>query len=255
MNMEVFAAVFQIAVLAGVLFGTFRLLTAGKGSLRVVFFAFASACVLLSELYWLVYDLLRPETRMPFAANEVCEWALFLLLGASLNADRPALQSSARWEMLGVALFTAANTALWIAWSGEWVQDILTGLCFGYFLCCLAAHMKRDRTFTVMHWRLAGLVCLVLIAAQMATFFVPEAVKQPLELFCYILLFAGAVYLLVRAVLGLRRGVSVCPAFAALAWVVTTMYMSAGGWYLAALFLCSLCFPLMLLALRKEEAA
>ena len=255
MNMEVFAAVFQIAVVAGVLFGTLRLLTTAKGSLRLVFFAFATACVLLSELYWLVYALLRPDTRMPFAANEVCEWALFLLLGAALNTDCPALQTSARREMLGSVLFTAANTALWIAWSGEWVQDILTGLCFGYFLCCLTAHIKRDGSFSAAEWRIAGFVCLVLIAAQTATFFVPETLKQPLDLFCYVLLFAGAVYLMVRTVLWLRRGAAICPPFAALAWVVTTMYMSAGGWYLAAVFLCSLCFPLMLLALWKEATA
>ncbi len=255
MNVELFVTVFQIAVLAGVLFGTIRLLTAGKGSLRLVFFAFAAACFLLSDLYWLVYSLLRPDTRMPFAANEVCEWALFLLLGASLNAGRPALQRSARWEMLGAALFTAGNTALWIAWSGEWVQDILTGLCFGYFLCCLTAHMKRDGSFSAAEWRIAGLACLVLIAAQTATFFMPEAAKGPLDLFCYGLLFAGAAYLLVRGVSALKKDAPVSPAFAALAWVTVTMYMSAGCWYLAAVFLSGLCFPLMLLALRKEAAA
>lgn len=255
MTLDNIFLLFQIVVLSIMLAVSYSLLRRGRGSLRLVFFAFAVACYLLSDVYWLVYELLRPELRMPFAANEFCEWAMFLLLGAALNAGVPVSRSSARREMLGAALFAAANTALWIAWSGEWMQDILTGLSLGWFLCCLAAHIKREGTFTTLHWRVAGLVCTVLIAAQAATFFVPEAAKAALDLFCYVLLFAGAAYLLLRAVLTLNKSVSVSPGFAALAWMTVTMYMSAGVWYLAAVLLSILCFPLMLLALRKEAAA
>jgi hypothetical protein len=43
-------------------------------------------------------------------------------------------------------------------------------------------------------------------------------------------------------------------AFAAYAWTTITLYMSSGGFYIAALLLSTLCFPMMLLALRKEVA-
>ncbi len=109
------------------------------------------------------------------------------------------------------------------------MQDILTGLCFGYFLCCLTVQLKRDGSFTPLHWRVAGFVCYVLVAGQAATFFVPEAARAPLDLFCSVLLFAGAAYLLLRALLALKKSASLAPAFAAFAWTLVTMYMSAGG--------------------------
>ena len=118
MNMEVVFNLIQTAVLLLVFLGTLRLLGSGMREVRTVLFAFAVASVLLSNLYWLAYDILRPGTRMPFAANEIGEWALFLLLGAALNTQSERM--NAKREMLFAALFTAANAALWIAWSGEW---------------------------------------------------------------------------------------------------------------------------------------
>ena len=257
MTADVFLNLFETAVLLFVFLGTIRPLVRGGRSLRMVFFAFAVACALLSNFYWLAYDILRPGTRMPFAANEIGEWALFLLLGASLRIE--SRLSHAKWEMLCAALFAAANAALWIAWSGEWVEDILTGAAFGYFLCCLVAMIKQEGAFSVREWRLLGAACLVLIAAQTATFSAPDTMRRPLDLFCYILLFAVAAFLLLRAIWELRSGgqapLAVCRTFAAFAWGVAAMYMSAGGFYIAALLLTTLCWPMLLLALRKEAAA
>lgn len=254
MRLEVFLSLFHNIVLAAVLYAAVRL-SAEKRSMRLVFFSFSAACYLFSDIYWLVYGLMRPESRMPFAANEICEWAMFLLAAASLNAKPLTEAVSARREMIGAALFTAANTALWIAWSGEWGQDLLTGVCFGYYLCCLTAHMKRDGVFAPWEWRLFSLGCIVLLAAQAGIFFVPEGIKAPLDLFCYALLFGGSAFLMVKTLLALKRGAPVCLSFAAMAWTTVTMYMSGGGFYLAAAVLGVLCFPLMLAALRKEAAA
>ena len=257
MNMEVVFNLLFTAVLLLVFVWTLRLLVLEKREAHVVLFAFAVASVLLSNLYWLAYDILRPGTRMPFAANEIGEWALFLLLGAALNTQSERL--NAKREMLGAALFTAANVALWIAWSGEWIQDILTGAAFGYFLCTLAAQIRQEDAFPVWEWRLLGVACPVFIAAQAAIFLVPESMKQPLDLFCYCLLFAVAAILLIRALRSLgkaeRASSAVLATFAAYAWTTVTQYMSSGWFYITALLLSTLCFPLMLLALRKEVAA
>ena len=129
MNTYVVFNLFFTAILLLVFLGTLRLLASEKRDARTVLFAFAVASVLLSNLYWLAYDILRPGTRMPFAANEIGEWALFLLLGAAVRTQPEA--PSAKREVFCAALFTAANVALWIAWSGEWIQDILTGAAFG----------------------------------------------------------------------------------------------------------------------------
>lgn len=254
---EVVFNLIQTDILLLVFLGTLRLLWTDKREVRTVLFAFAVASVLLSNLYWLAYDILRPGTRMPFAANEIGEWAMFLMMGATLHtqSDYPL----AKREMLLAALFTAANVVLWILWSGEWVEDILTGVAFGYFLCCLAAQIKQTEAFPAWELWFLGVSCLVLTAAQTVIFFAPEAMKKPLDLFCYCLLFAVAAVLLVRALRSLvgggRARSAVPEAFAAYAWTVVTLYMSSGGFYYAAMLLAILCFPMMLLALKTELAA
>lgn len=254
MSAEVILNLFQTVVMLLVFIETLRFLGAGKGSTVTVFFAFAVASALLSSLYWLAYDILRPGTRMPFAANEIGEWALFLMLGASLS-PKPG-RPSAKTEMFCAALFAAANVALWIAWSGEWVEDILTGAAFGYLLCCLVARIRQEGYYSAWEWRLLAILCPLLIAAQTATFFVPEALRGPLDLFCYALLLAGAALFLAQAIRSLRKDCSaeesICRCYAAHVWVITMLYMSEGGFYIAALAMSALCFVGSLLALKKE---
>ena len=259
MNPDIILTMFQIVILALVLLGTIRMIGTEKQSLTPVLFAFAMASVLLSDIYWLAYDLLKPGTRMPFAANEISEWAMFLLIGAALVARHPIRFHRAKWEILCAASFAAASAALWIAWSGEWVEDILTCLSYGYFLCALVFRATLEDAFSASRWRITGIACLVLIAAQGLTFFVPEPFRNGLDLFCYALLLIGAAVFLGNAALSLRDAGEpakcVCRVFGAFAWVVTALYMSSGWFYLAAFVLSTLCFPMMLLALKKEVAA
>ncbi|MCR4804268.1 MAG: hypothetical protein K5981_01260 [Clostridia bacterium] len=259
MNLEGSLTLLQIAAVMFVLLRTIRLVQRGNGSTAPVLFAFAMACALLSDFYWLAYDILRPDTRMPFAANEIGEWALFLLLGASLNADQPEKQPFSRKETAGAALFAASSTALWIGWSGEWVQDILTGFAFGYFLCCAASHAARSKAYPAGLRRLLRAACPVLIASQAALFFVPDPLKKPLDLFCYALMFTVMAVLFVFAVRAIRIGASrdkaVSLSFSLFAWITTTMYMSAGRFYDAAVAVMSLCLVLMLLSIEREAVS
>lgn len=259
MNWDLFLNLFHIAVLLVVFSGTLRLIETDRHSLKAALFAFAIASVLLSDIYWLVYGLLRPDTRMPFAANEIGEWAFFLLLGASLTTRRPIRFRDAAPQIVCAVLFSAASAALWIAWSGEWVQDILTGASFGYLLCAIVSRIKRENAFSGAMWRFCGIICAVLIAAQTATFFAPEPLAKPLDLFCYALLFAGAAFFFVGALLSFGKSASparcVCRTFAAFAWTVTALYMSSGAFYHAAMALTTLSIFLMYLALRKEVRA
>ena len=85
MNVDVVLNLIMTAVMFLVFLGTLWLLRTEKREARTVLFAFAVACMLLSGLYWLSYGVLRPGTRMPFAANEIAESAMFLLFGAALK--------------------------------------------------------------------------------------------------------------------------------------------------------------------------
>ena len=195
---------------------------------------------------------------MPFAANEIGEWAFFLLLAASVGSPKAHSFQNAKKEVLFTCFFVAASAGLWIGWSGEWMQDILTGLFYGYFLCTLVLRAKSEHAMPDRDWRMLGIVCAVLIAAQTAIFFVPDAAKRPLDLFCYIILFTVSAVFLVRAVLSQRKdepGKSVCHAFAFFAWIETVLYMSSGGYYVMAMILSLFSFPLILLAYKKEVSA
>ena len=68
-----------------------------RRSIAPVFFTFGLASYLISNVYWVAYDLLRPETRMPFAANEFGEIGLFLLLASTLNTVFRGRFAAARW--------------------------------------------------------------------------------------------------------------------------------------------------------------
>ena len=76
--------IFQVAVLLALIVWTVRTLIRERFSEPIAFTAFALACLLLSDLYWIAWGLLEPEARMPFAVNEIGECAMFLLLAAAM---------------------------------------------------------------------------------------------------------------------------------------------------------------------------
>lgn len=252
---EIIMDIIRSCVLLATLIGAIQMSRKRKFVPCMVLFALAVASLLLSEIYWLIYDILRPETRMPFAANEVAEWAMFLLLGVSIGAELLLPVHEAYVEIICCILFAAANTALWIGWSGEWAQDILTGMCFAYLLCMIFLRIRREGVLTASREKLLGITCIVLLAGQTATFFVPERIRKMIDLGCYVLLFTIAVMLMAVAVYALFKRTkqeALCCAYIAYAWVVTTMYMSSEGFYIAALAMSACCFPLMLFAWKRE---
>ncbi len=257
MSAEIIFPLILAAVLLLVLIGTICMLRSGQHVLVLAFFAFAVACTLFSTLYWLAYDLIRPGTWMPFAANEICEWALFLLLASSLRAAFPqGISLKKAW--LPAVLFAAVNTALWIAWSGEWVQDILTGLSIGWFLCVLIACLLASGVLSRAEWIGLGAGTILLIAAQLMTFIVPAS-AQVFDMIGSVILFAIDAWIIVNMILSIKKADStkrsLCLSFAALAWSEIAMYMSGGWVYNVMLMLAVCCWPLMLWAIQKEVAA
>ncbi len=227
-------------------------------SLKLILFAFAVAGLLLSSLYWVAFDLLYPTERMPFAANEIAECALFLSLAATLATMLTSSIKAAKWEIGFAILFMAANVALWIAWSGEWLQDIITGIVFGYFLINLVRLLKETEkeSLTVPVRVVIALFCVMIVAANAATFFVPESLTARHDLAAYILLSIVEGYLMIRVILSLWKKseprVCVSLSFSLVAWSLIFMYMSAGMFYNIANICLSLSFLLSFFSLRRE---
>ena len=258
MSYEIIFPIILAATLLIMLVFMARMLLSKQHLLVVAFFALAAACFLFSTLYWIVYDLLRPDVRMPFAANEICEWALFLLTASSLRAAFPKGGLLLKTACIPAALFTAANIALWIAWSGEWMQDILAGLSLGWFLCVLLSCLLRCGAFSRAEWIAVGAVSALLIAAQTMTFLLPDK-AQTFDMIGYIILFSVDVWLIVKTIRAVKKGDrpqrGLCLSYAAWAWAMIAMYMSGGWLYNAALFVATLCFLLIFLAIGKEVRA
>lgn len=230
MSAEAFL-IFQMLVILYALTDSFLLLRKGHQSIRLVLFGFAVSCTFLSDAYWLIYDFMYADEPMPFAANEIAEWSMFLLLGASLTTGLVRQRISVWKELAGTLLFVAGNTAVWILASGEWVQDILTGITLGYLMCCIVIRMKYSGVYSHIYWLIYGAGCTIVIATQMVCTFAPEPINEYAEYGCYAVLLTGAVLLLVRTVGSLMRDTKtdrgVCAAYSLFAWVLISLYLSS----------------------------
>ena len=258
-TLELVLDVLAVLLTAGFILRTAPLIRSSAKPMTAALFLFAMASLLLSFAYWIAYTLLRPDTRMPFAANEVGESAVFLLFSAMLKTVLHENGVSAKWEILSTALFASASVALWIGWSGEWVQDSVGGLVFGYFLCVCVHSLKQAGALSRAEWAALGISCAALILGQTGTFFVSAPYLRPLDLTCYAVMFAVLLWLLVKSARWVMRRENAKGALAlscsAYAFSLSTMYMSAGWFYPAAMLFNLATLPLILFALKQEVTA
>ena len=248
----------QIAVLAVLLGLTVRLVSESARNLTAVFLSFSFGLWLLADLYWLIYDLMRPESRMPFAANEIGEAAFFLVIAAMVNSGFRRPTRLPMGFLAGSCLFAVSNAALWILWSGEIVEDIVVGAVFAWLYCSIVRSLRSEQALTGPEWIALGALCTALIVCQSLTFIVSEDIKNIPDLFAYILLIAGAVFfacLFIRSYKEKLAHVQMFLSFALVIWITTAKYMSGGNWYNLFLTLETPGIILWFLSVRKAVKA
>ncbi|MBR6472548.1 MAG: hypothetical protein IKS99_02310 [Firmicutes bacterium] len=221
----------DVAMLAYILYSASKLKVSDRYSTTMAFFAFGMACLLVSYLYWLAYDLMRAGTRMPFAANEIGEAATTLLLGAALATIFSGRKAEAGLETIGGIIFTVVSIGLWIGWSGEWFQDIIGGAAMGYLIYITIRGLKITGTFTPKEWTGIGIVVGLLLILQIVIFFLPEGIKTSVDALCYMIMAAAVLYTfyLVKKTIGdeERPERFLCVSFGAFICSLNCMYMSA----------------------------
>ena len=214
---------------------SFRLIRRENRSMAAVFFAFGMVSWVVICTYWLVYNLLGTGERMPFAANEFGEAAGFLLPGSALYAVTKKDQPFWREDFLLPILITAGYTALWIGWSGEWVEDILTGAAYGYLLCRCCRSLREEKALRRAEQTVLGSAAVLIIVLEGLTFAVPGRVFAVLDPVCYLLMTASCLFFWILNIREIRRGGPagrrMALSFSLFAWTVSCMYMSAGLWY------------------------
>lgn len=220
------------------------------------FYIFALASLLVSDLYWFVFELIRPDVRMPFAANEFGEVAGFLLLASALKSCFRDYDIPGAGYIIVPAVFTAANVALWIGWSGEWLQDIISGLSLGYMICICVFSMKMSNAMNRTEWVVFTAVPFILVLMETLTFFVPENYKTVVDTLCYIIMAVSIVSSLIWNIAYILRKKDnkqlLALAFSVQIWITICMYMSAGGWYIAFTIAAILILPFTYNAIRRE---
>ena len=249
----------QILVLLILVIVCFQYARRTEDSLFLIFTALSFATMMLSDLYYLAHSYLREGMRVPFAANDIADFGGFLLMSTALSS---AVGKPRNWRpgVTATALaFAAANVALWIGWSGEWVRDILGGLSYGWFICVCLNSLYQTEALRCGERIALWAACALLITTEAATFFVPAALKAPLHAGATAVMSAVELWLLALILLSLRRDRSVEAAlslsFTGCMWTTLSMYMSEGVAYSVFTNLFTLHYLLILLAVRKKVKA
>ena len=246
----IIATVIQVLVLFVVIAKTNRLIKKGKSIFLPFFFILAMMSYVLSDLYWVAYDFLKPDTRMPIAANEIGECAMVLLLCAGLDsllADKRKVAG----EVLYAFLFIAANIALWIVWSGEWVQDILFGIPYIYFLWLLIRGIRTRGTMTRKELSFALVTSVLVLATLVFIRFVEGFVRSFALLACYLEMLVLIVWLGIKSF----RSKDFFVATTFFLWTILSMFATPNPYYNVPFFANTVALPMMFVALKKELAA
>ena len=240
----------QIFVLSFIVVRLVAPMIRAKTTFLPFFLFLAMVSYLLSDLYWIVYDTLKPGTRMPIAANEIAECSVILLLSAGLNTmlrDKAVRMG----EVLFAALFIGANIALWIVWSGEWLQDIVFGIPYVYFVWVLIRGLRTRGSMTPHEIKSAFVACISFVVLHVVLILVGGFAHLFIESVCFGLMFA------VMAWLGLKsyqeKDIFVASTF--LLWTNLVMFSSYGYSYQAAYLANTIALLLLPMSMKKEIAA
>ena len=248
----------HIVVLLLILVQSFRYARRSENKLYLIFYMLGTATFLLSELYWIAQGLLRDGARVAFGANDIADFGTFLLLTSALNAALGGDRRPQPAVTAGTVLFAVGNAALWIAWSGEWLRDIIGGFSCGYYIVACGCALWRTGALRRPEQIALTAAAALLIAAEAVNFFLPMPFFAVVDAAGYVILFATDLFFLVRSLAALRgpsadRALSLC--FAGYCWNCVTMYMCADTLYSVATGLLSVFQLLTFLSVRKKVRA
>lgn len=253
--LSIFLIIAQILVLLFCIVEMIRIVDYSSGSVPVIYYSFGLTGFLVSDFYWFAYEFMYPNTRLPFAVNEVGEWAGLLLLSVSLTTLFKGEFRIVIHEIFIVSAFTAISVILWIAWSGEWFEDIISGLVCGYFFCVVVLSMLLTDVLTKKQWISFTLLAWMLIICQILTFYVPEDIYPYVDGLCYTLMITGIIGFVIELLKKCRRHDSyekrLTLAFGGAAWGISSMYMSSGLLYCVMIFGYIVMIPVITISLKK----
>ena len=244
----IITTILQSIVLVVIIAKTVRLMNNGKNEFLPFFFVLAMSSFLLSNLYWIAYDVLKPGTRM-IAANEIGECAMILLLSAGLDVvlkDKKKIFG----EIVFAILFIGVNIALWIAWSGEWLQDVLFGIPYIYFLWLLIRGKRSRGVLARKELWLAAVMGVSVLILQIPLLYVKGFLFESIKVAFFVVMFALMAWLGVKSF----RSKDYFMTLTFFLWTELSMFLTYGVYYYLAFSSNVLVLPLMYVSMKRELA-
>lgn len=246
-RLDIVSTVVQVVVLVVVVAKSNRLMKNGGNVLFPFFFVLAMLSYLLSDVYWIAYDFLKPDTRMPMACNEIGECAMILLLCAGLETELRDKKIIPR-EISFAVFFMGANIALWIAWTGEWFQDILFGIPYVYFFWLLIRGLRSRCSMTSKELWLAAVTGMVVLAMQIPLLMVKGVLVEPTKAACFVVMLALMVWLGFKSFR--RKDFFVSATF--FLWTELSMFLSPDIYYYIAYFANTVALMFIYVSMKRE---
>lgn len=246
---EILLTIFQSGVLVFIIANTVPLVHGSKSYFLPFFFALSMASRLLSNFYWIAYDILRPDSRMPIACNEIGECAMILLLSAGLDSVLKD-KKIAIGEVVFAILFTCANIAAWIAWSGEWFQDVLFGIPYAYFIWLLIRGLKSRGCLTRKELWFSSATAVFVLVMQIPLLIVKGSLFEFTKIVFFVVIFAMMGWFGIKSFQS--KDFFVASAF--FLWTELAMFLTSGVFYYIVFAANVLVLPLLFISMKKELA-
>ena len=195
----------QIVVLIYVIYESAKMMKIENNGPFPAFFTFAMIGLLLSNMYGVIFNILRPGKRMPFAVDEIAECASILLISAGLEVIIKKYKKINIGALVFSFLFIACNIALWIVWSGEWVQDIIFGLPYIYFMYLLIIGLKNSDAVSRLEMYLAAVLSFIILIFYTINVFMTGTTKIVIDLVCVFFEFIITGWLFAKCFLAMKH--------------------------------------------------
>lgn len=250
-------SIFSLIVTVSIIILSVKKLAETKNKVLSVFFTFAMVSYFMSEVYYFAYNFLIPDTRMPFAANEIAEASMILLLCAVLETTLGKERKFDIGAFIFSTVFIGLNIALWILWAGEWAKNILFGLPYIYFLYLLIKGLVKTKVVTSKEIVLATVLSICVFVGEAIAPAMNDTIGPIVEKSCYPFMYILWILICIKTIATLRKedknqGEAIYLSFTLHIWTMLLMFMSADIYYNIAniMYICVL--PLMYLAFKKE---
>ncbi len=253
--LDIILNVLQLIILVVGIISSLRLKVSEKGYIFRAFFTFGMISLALDDIYWIVYEVLRPEQRMPFAGNEVAASAMILLFASALTRILPKTERVSKGILVITLVFMLPVVALWTAWSGAFIENLVCGIPYMYFLYIILLGVRKYEIADIRKGIVIAVLCAFVIILNIASLVFRE-MAHILDTFNYTIVNMMTLYFLIRCIHLLKYDVSgrrsIVLSFILFFHTCNVMYMSGGFAYNLALFMNILSLPVMFLSVKKE---